>query len=154
MRNPILVGLGRSPKAQRYKRQLETVGGRLALLRDQAKQTNEAFAAGLGVSPEAVRKWMKGKSLPSAECLLLIAAEYARSVDWILGIEPGSMGPKERSLAEERAETHRMLLTAIRRQKREAERAKLESSGSGTTSGKRLRRAAQALDRFERARSK
>lgn len=154
VKRPTSVGIIRTPKAQQYRRQLKSVGRRLALLRDEARETTEQFAAGLGVSPETVRKWIKGVSWPSAESLVLIAADYGRSVDWILGIEPGSMHPLERSLEEERAVTIQMGLALSRRLKREAERARHEPPQSPMGAAARLRLAARAIDRVERGRRK
>ncbi len=61
-----------------------TLGERIKAHRQQAKMSQEALAAALGVSRQAVTKWESGQSAPSTENLFRLAELFGTTVDLLL----------------------------------------------------------------------
>lgn len=62
----------------------ERIGRQLARLRREKGMTGEAFAERLGVSPQAVSKWERARSLPETAILPEIARVLGCSIDTLL----------------------------------------------------------------------
>ena len=60
----------------------EAFGARLAALADQQKSV-ERFAKDIGVSPSALRKWLKGHAEPRRDTLVALARAAGVSVEWL-----------------------------------------------------------------------
>ena len=60
----------------------EAFGARLAALADQQKSV-EQFARKIGVSPSALRKWLKGQAEPRRDTLVALARAAGVSVEWL-----------------------------------------------------------------------
>lgn len=63
------------------------IGNRIKLLRIRRCLTQGQLALALGVTPQAVSRWEVGRSYPDLELLPVIAAYFAVSTDFLLGLE-------------------------------------------------------------------
>ena len=70
-----------------------TLGNRIAALRKAAGLSQEALAAKLGVSRQAIGKWEADASLPGLDNLHQLARELGVSIDALLAGEPGTEQP-------------------------------------------------------------
>jgi len=60
------------------------VGRRIALLRKQAKQTQDVLAERLGITAQAISKWENGHTLPDTALLPILAQLFDCTIDSIL----------------------------------------------------------------------
>ena len=63
---------------------MENVAKRIKEIRLENKLSHKAFGEILSVSQDTVSLWENGKSLPTAELLILISKKFKVSVDYIL----------------------------------------------------------------------
>ena len=63
---------------------IEEIGKRIKEIRLDAGLSQQNFGGALSVSQDTVSLWEKGKSLPTAEFLIIIALTFEVSVDYIL----------------------------------------------------------------------
>ncbi len=77
------------------------LGEKIRDLRIGQGLSQEALAAHLGVSRQAVSKWEKNLSYPDTENLLALAALFGVSSDELAGIKQESSEPTEQMIAEE-----------------------------------------------------
>ena len=63
---------------------MENVAKRIKEIRLENKLSQKAFGEILSVSQDTVSLWENGKSLPTAELLILISKKFKVSVDYIL----------------------------------------------------------------------
>ena len=63
---------------------METLGERLAKLREQAKETQEDVAKAIGVIATTVSRWERNVGSPHAEQLVALAKHFATSTDHLL----------------------------------------------------------------------
>lgn len=64
-----------------------TIGNRIKTLRTQRRLTQGQLANALGVTPQAVSRWEVERSYPDLELLPAIAAYFAVSTDFLLGLK-------------------------------------------------------------------
>ena len=63
------------------------IGNRIRLLRTQHRLTQGQLANDLGITPQAVSRWELERSYPDLELLPVLAAYFAVSTDFLLGVE-------------------------------------------------------------------
>ncbi len=63
------------------------IGERIREIRAENKLTQREFGERLSVSQDTVSLWEKGKSLPSAEYIVLICRKFGVSSDYLLGLK-------------------------------------------------------------------
>ena len=63
---------------------MKNIGKRIKEIRIENKLTQKEFGDKLSVSQDTISLWETGKSLPTAEFLILIAKTFKVSVDYIL----------------------------------------------------------------------
>ena len=63
---------------------MENVAKRIKEIRLENKLSQKAFGEILSVSQDTISLWENGKSLPTAELLILISKKFKVSVDYIL----------------------------------------------------------------------
>ncbi len=63
---------------------LETIGSKITKLRKEFKLTQLELAEKIYVTPQAVSKWEKGKSIPSIEVLIELTKLFNISIDYLL----------------------------------------------------------------------
>lgn len=68
--------------------ELQQIGSRLSVCRQNRNMTQEALAYRLGITPQALSKWERGLSLPDTAMLPDIARMLEVSTDYLLGIGP------------------------------------------------------------------
>lgn len=73
--------------------ELQQIGSRLSVCRQNKNMTQEELAYRLGVTPQALSKWERGLSLPDTSILPAIARMLEISTDFLLGInQQNTMG--------------------------------------------------------------
>lgn len=75
--------------------ELQQVGGRLSVCRQNKNMTQEELATRLGITPQALSKWERGMSLPDIAMLPDIARILEISTDYLLGISQESIAEKD-----------------------------------------------------------
>lgn len=95
-----------------------TIANRLVELRQSLGLSQEALAASLGVSRQAVSKWERAEASPDTDNLIALAEQYNVSLDaLLLGREPAPPPPGASPLYgpdEERAERKRRKKALLR----------------------------------------
>lgn len=76
-----------------------TLGEKIALLRRQSGQSQEALADRLNVSRQAVSKWESGASVPELDKLLALSEVFGVSTDYLL--KEGELAPQTAAAAPE-----------------------------------------------------
>lgn len=79
-----------------------TLSGKILYCRKKAGLSQEALAEKLGVSRQAVSKWETGEAVPELPKLLLLAAAFGVTTDWLLSEsepEPEPVEPPANSAA-------------------------------------------------------
>ncbi len=66
--------------------ELQQIGSRLSICRQNKNMTQEELANKLGITPQALSKWERGTSLPDTAMLPDIARMLEISTDYLLGI--------------------------------------------------------------------
>ena len=66
---------------------MKTIGENIAALRKKKNMTQEALAAEIGVSAQAVSKWENGTNLPDIQLLPVLADVFGVSIDALYGRE-------------------------------------------------------------------
>ena len=61
-----------------------TLSGKILYCRKKAGLSQEALAEKLGVSRQAVSKWETGEAVPELSKLVLLAAAFGVTTDWLL----------------------------------------------------------------------
>ena len=64
------------------------MGKEIRRLRSERGLTQEAFAAALNVSPQAVSKWERGSSMPDVQALPQIAVFFGVTIDTLFAMSP------------------------------------------------------------------
>ncbi len=73
-----------------------TLSGKILYCRKKAGLSQEALAEKLGVSRQAVSKWETGEAVPELSKLVLLAAAFGVTTDWLLSeSEPEPEAPPE-----------------------------------------------------------
>ena len=73
-----------------------TLSGKILYCRKKAGLSQEALAEKLGVSRQAVSKWETGEAVPELSKLVLLAAAFGVTTDWLLSeSEPEPKAPPE-----------------------------------------------------------
>ena len=67
------------------KRMAVAVGKRLSMERRKRNVSPEGFCLPLEISPGALRGYERGGSIPGGFALKVLADEFNRTTDWILG---------------------------------------------------------------------
>lgn len=62
------------------------IGKRLAAIRKENGDTQQALAGRLGVSISTVRSWEQGRNSPSSEMVAAICKLYGASANYLLGL--------------------------------------------------------------------
>ena len=75
--------------------ELQQIGGRLSVCRQNKNMTQEELANRLGITPQALSKWERGMSLPDIAMLPDIAHVLEISTDYLLGISRESIAEKD-----------------------------------------------------------
>lgn len=70
--------------------ELQQIGSRLSVCRQNRNMTQEELADRIGVTPQAISKWERGLSLPDTSMLPDLARMLEVSADDLLGISPQS----------------------------------------------------------------
>ena len=76
-------------------------------LRKEKQLTQEAFAAKLGVTRQAVSNWENGKNLPDIEIIIRIASEFFVSLDQLILGGENDMNKMTEKLVEDGSEGRR-----------------------------------------------
>lgn len=63
---------------------MKNIGKRIKEIRTENKLNQQQFGEKLGVSQDTVSLWETGKSLPTAEVLILLSKTFHISVDYVL----------------------------------------------------------------------
>lgn len=63
------------------------IAERVREIRTEKKLTQIEFGRMLAVSQDTVSLWEKGKSLPTAEYIILICEKFGVSADYLLGLK-------------------------------------------------------------------
>lgn len=63
------------------------IAKRIKDVRDEHKLSQAKFGELLNISQDTVSLWENGKSVPSAEYIVLIATKFQVSADFILGLK-------------------------------------------------------------------
>ena len=66
---------------------MKEIGNRIKEIRLEHKLSQKAFGDILSVSQDTVSLWENGKSLPTAEFIILIAKHFRVSADYILCLQ-------------------------------------------------------------------
>lgn len=74
--------------------ELEQIGTRLSVCRQNKNMTQEELANRLGITPQALSKWERGVSLPDTAMLPNIARMLEIGTDYLLGISQPNIGEK------------------------------------------------------------
>lgn len=77
--------------------ELEQIGSRLSVCRQNKNMTQEELANRLGITPQALSKWERGISLPDTAMLPNIARMLEIGTDYLLGINQQNMEEKGNS---------------------------------------------------------
>lgn len=77
--------------------ELEQIGSRLSVCRQNKNMTQEELANRLGITPQALSKWERGISLPDTAMLPNIARMLEIGTDYLLGINRQNMEEKGNS---------------------------------------------------------
>ena len=80
---------------------MKTIGENIAALRKKHNMTQEALAAEIGVSAQAVSKWENGTNLPDIQLLPVLADVFGVSIDALYGREKGKSELKIPEIFEE-----------------------------------------------------
>jgi len=67
--------------------EVKIIAERLREIRIENKLSQTQFGEILNLSQDTVSLWEKGKSLPTAEYLIMISQKFGVSVDYILGLK-------------------------------------------------------------------
>lgn len=62
------------------------IAARIKEIRTENHLSQAQFGEKLSVSQDTVSLWEKGKSLPTTECVILIARTFGVSADYLLGL--------------------------------------------------------------------
>lgn len=68
--------------------ELQQIGSRLSVCRQNKNMTQEELANKLGVTPQALSKWERGVSMPDITVLPILAEYFQVSTDQLLGLKP------------------------------------------------------------------
>ena len=63
---------------------MKNIGKRIKVIRTENKLNQQQFGEKLNVSQDTVSLWETGKSLPTAEVLILLSKTFHISVDYVL----------------------------------------------------------------------
>ena len=63
------------------------IGKKIRELRIARNLTQEALAAELSVTPQAISKWESDAALPDVDKLIGLARKFNVTVGWLLGVE-------------------------------------------------------------------
>jgi len=66
---------------------MNIIGERIKEIRVDCKLNQSEFGKSISVSQDTVSLWEKGKSLPTAEYIIMICKRYNVSADYLLGLE-------------------------------------------------------------------
>lgn len=77
--------------------ELQQIGSRLSICRQNKNMTQEKLANKLGITPQALSKWERGISLPDTAMLPDIARMLEISTDYLLGINQENIAEKNYS---------------------------------------------------------
>ncbi|MCM1156166.1 MAG: helix-turn-helix domain-containing protein [Roseburia sp.] len=77
--------------------ELQQIGSRLSICRQNKNMTQEELANRLGITPQALSKWERGVSLPDTAMLPDIARMLEVSTDYLLGVNGYHMAGKDDS---------------------------------------------------------
>ena len=80
---------------------MKSIGENIAALRKKNNMTQEALAAEIGVSAQAVSKWENGTNLPDIQLLPVLADVFGVSIDALYGREKGKSELKIPEIFEE-----------------------------------------------------
>ena len=69
---------------------MRAMGRRVDLLREKCELTKTELARKVGVTDDAVRKWINGERIPRREHLMVLSELFEKPVDYILF---GVLGP-------------------------------------------------------------
>ena len=72
-----------------------TLSGKILYCRKRAGLSQEALAEKLGVSRQAVSKWETGEAVPELSKLVLLAAAFGVTTDWLLSESEPELEPVE-----------------------------------------------------------